>query len=175
MTLAQKKGANFPPHRAPWHSSHIWSSNTYGFTSTCWSETGTIQLITASTWSCMKAFIFLWFKKEPPKKPWSLKSVLLTPLYNWSVITCYHLSSTDPSTLQNTSRQIFRSTLTVHVINIYIRNFPYFILEECSLQTILWTRVEENQTTQRSPKWMWIWQFYMVQQKNNWTYETVPL
>ena len=34
VTLAQKKGANLPLQRAPWHSSHIWSSSTYGFTST---------------------------------------------------------------------------------------------------------------------------------------------
>lgn len=34
VTFAQKNGANLPPHRDPWHSSHIWSSKTYGFTST---------------------------------------------------------------------------------------------------------------------------------------------
>jgi hypothetical protein len=34
VTFAQKNGANLPPHRAPWHSSHNWSSRTYGFTST---------------------------------------------------------------------------------------------------------------------------------------------
>lgn len=34
VTLAQKNGANLPPHLCPWHSSHIWSSSTYGFTST---------------------------------------------------------------------------------------------------------------------------------------------
>ena len=34
VTLAQKNGANFPLQRCPWHSSHIWSSRTYGFTST---------------------------------------------------------------------------------------------------------------------------------------------
>lgn len=34
VTLAQKKGANLPPQRWPWHSSHIWSSSTYGLTST---------------------------------------------------------------------------------------------------------------------------------------------
>jgi hypothetical protein len=33
--LAQKNGANLPPQRCPPHSSHIWSSKTYGFTSTC--------------------------------------------------------------------------------------------------------------------------------------------
>lgn len=39
VTLAQKNGANFPPQRVPWHSSHIWSSSTYGFTST-WTQRG---------------------------------------------------------------------------------------------------------------------------------------
>ena len=28
VTLAQKKGANLPPQRPPWHSSHSWSSRT---------------------------------------------------------------------------------------------------------------------------------------------------
>lgn len=69
-------------------------------------------LITASTWSCMKAFICLWFKKSTSKKKaWNLQSVVLMPFYNWSVISRYLLSPTDPSTLQNTSRQISGSTL----------------------------------------------------------------
>ncbi|TNN88615.1 hypothetical protein EYF80_000947 [Liparis tanakae] len=29
VTLAQKNGANFPPQRVPWHSSHSWSSSTH--------------------------------------------------------------------------------------------------------------------------------------------------
>lgn len=37
--VGTEERANFPPQRVPWHSSHIWSSSTYGFTST-WTQRG---------------------------------------------------------------------------------------------------------------------------------------